>query len=103
MGGEWERDKTCPTTGGQVGFLCLTKMSLRFSCSRKQGGLPADQEDLQAEFYTHYREVAGEFDKEFLKKYDDDLDTTLIFVSRVYGKCLWTCANLRNRPGYFPL
>ena len=28
-----------------------------------------------------YRKVADEYDKEFLKKYEEDLDTTLIFVS----------------------
>jgi hypothetical protein len=28
-----------------------------------------------------YHKVAEEYDKEFLKKYDEDLNTTLIFVS----------------------
>ena len=38
------------------------------------------QEDHRARFYEDYREVAGEYDKEFLKKHDEDLNTTLIFV-----------------------
>ena len=39
--------------------------------------------DLRAEFYTHYRKQAEEYDKEFVKKHDDALNTTLIFVGRV--------------------
>ncbi|KAF9789704.1 hypothetical protein BJ322DRAFT_980551, partial [Thelephora terrestris] len=37
-------------------------------------------EDYQAQFYEHYRDVAAEYDKEFLKKHDEDLTTTLIFA-----------------------
>lgn len=43
----------------------------------------ADQEDHGARFYEVYRKVAEEYDKEFLKKYDEDLNTTLIFVSHL--------------------
>lgn len=39
------------------------------------------QEDHKARFYDNYRKVAEEYDKEFLKKYEEDLNTTLIFVS----------------------
>jgi hypothetical protein len=64
-------------------------MSLRPSCSTKQDLLPT-QEDHQARFYEDYRKVAEEYDKEFLKKYDEDLNTTLIFVgsSRVIDERL---------------
>ena len=55
-------------------------ISLSLPCSKKQDTLPT-QEDLKARFYKHYRKVAEEYDKEFLKKYDEDLNTTLIFVS----------------------
>ena len=41
------------------------------------------QEDPQTRFYADYRKVADEYDKEFLKKYDEDLNTTLIFVSLI--------------------
>ena len=41
------------------------------------------QEDHQAGFYDAYRKVAEEYDREFMKKHDQDLDTTLIFVSFV--------------------
>jgi len=39
------------------------------------------QEYLRARFYRHYQREAEEYDREFMKKYDDDLNTTLIFVS----------------------
>lgn len=38
------------------------------------------QYDYRARFYDDYRKVAEEYDKEFLKKHDEDLNTTLIFV-----------------------
>ena len=38
------------------------------------------QEDLRARFYEHYHNEAEEYDREFMKKYDEDLNTTLIFV-----------------------
>ena len=34
-----------------------------------------------AEFYDKYKREADEYNKDFIKKYDEDLDTTLIFVS----------------------
>lgn len=61
--------------------LTPTITSLRPSCSQKQN-ITLTQ-DRQARFYENYRKVADEYDKEFLKKYDQDLDTTLIFVSLV--------------------
>ena len=38
------------------------------------------QEDPRAEFYKHYHKEAEEYDKEFIKRHDEDLGTTLIFV-----------------------
>ena len=53
------------------------------SLYRKEGHPEPPQEDVRAKFYTHYRKEAKEHDKEFVKKHDDDLNTTLIFVGRV--------------------
>ena len=39
------------------------------------------QEDHRAQFYENYRKIAEEYDKGFLKKHDEDLNTTLIFAS----------------------
>ena len=66
----------------------LATVSLKPSLSQKQD-MPPIQEDAQAEFYKNYRKVAEEYDKEFLKKHDEDLNTTLIFVSHP-----WTCGGL---------
>ena len=41
----------------------------------------SQQEDPRTRFYKIYRKEAEEYDKEFMKKYDKDLSTTLIFVS----------------------
>ncbi|KAF9647585.1 hypothetical protein BDM02DRAFT_2634490 [Thelephora ganbajun] len=49
--------------------------------SRYRGqDLPSTREDYQAGFYELYRHEAEEYDREFVKKYDEDLNTTLIFA-----------------------
>jgi hypothetical protein len=58
----------------------MPTIPLRLLFSQNQG-ISATQEDHQARFYEEYRKVAEEYDKEFLKKHEEDLDTTLIFVS----------------------
>lgn len=44
---------------------------------------PAQQIDHRALFYEKYHKEAEDFDKEFMKKYDENLNTTLIFVGRL--------------------
>jgi len=51
-------------------------------CSQGEVSVPAVK-DPRADFYKIYRKEAEEYDKEFIKKYDEDLNTTLIFVSLV--------------------
>ena len=81
------------------------------SRSRKQDVLPV-QEDHKAQFYEDYRRVAEEYDKEFIKKYDDDLNTTLIFVSptfffvedrltRISGRSVFRCRLGVHHPSRF--
>jgi len=60
----------------------------------------SQQEDARTEFYKIYRKEAEEYDKEFMKKYDEDLNTTLIFVS--LPRCPNTCAKFDDRPVCFP-
>ena len=43
------------------------------------------QVDHRTQFFEDYRKEAEEYDREFMKKYDEDLNTTLIFVS--YALC----------------
>ena len=66
-------------------------MNVEPLCSRDQDS-PQTQEDHRAKFYERYRHEAEEYDREFIKKYDEDLNTTLIFVSFVTG-LVWKCAD----------
>jgi len=49
-------------------------------------------EDPRSRFYKDYHKVAEEYDKELNKRYDEDLNTTLIFVSctSCSGVCVLT-------------
>jgi hypothetical protein len=75
-------------------------MPLRQFFSRKQGVFTANRENHQAQFYKDYRRAAEEYDKEFLRKYNEDLNTTLIFVSTARG--LLELTNWGIRPVCFP-
>jgi hypothetical protein len=50
-------------------------------CHRNQDVLFTQMDPCQARFYEDYHKESEVYDKEFLKKYDEDLNTTLIFVS----------------------
>ena len=76
---------------------------LGFSSSPKQDRLPTNQEGHRTQFYEHYRNVARGYDKDFIKRHEDDLKTTLIFVSRAHTKLSWTHVNQKVRLVYFPL
>ena len=48
---------------------------------------PLRTNDSRVDFFAIYRKEAAEFDKDYVQKYDEDLNTTLIFVSgavRIY-------------------
>ena len=42
---------------------------------------PIKNDDARLDFYTMYKKEATEYDTDYVKKYDEDLNTTLIFVS----------------------
>ena len=77
----------------RAGKCCIltTRMFLRLPPNREQNALPT-QEDHRSRFYEHYHKEAEEYDREFMKKYDEDLNTTLIFVSFVLWR-LGACAD----------
>ena len=54
--------------------------------------MPPTQEDHRARFFEHYGKEAEEYDEDFMKKHDEDLNTTLIFVSPAQspGGCVLT-------------
>ena len=66
----------------RLGECCFAshKSTIYPLCSQKKD-LPPTTEDYRARFYEIYRVEAEDRDKEFFKKYDGDLNTTLIFVS----------------------
>ena len=44
---------------------------------------PTKTDDPRVDFYTMYKREATEYDMDYIKKYDEDLNTTLIFVRRL--------------------
>lgn len=42
---------------------------------------PLRTNNSRADFFAVYRKESGEFDREYTRKYDEDLNTSLIFVS----------------------
>ena len=43
---------------------------------------PLRTNDSRTDFFAVYRRESEEFDRDYAKKYDEDLNTSLIFVSR---------------------
>ena len=41
---------------------------------------PIKNDDPKLDFYTMYKQETMEYDTEYMKKYNEDLNTTLIFV-----------------------
>ena len=58
---------------------------------------PPTAEDYRTKFYEKYCHEAEEYDREFIKRYDEDLNTTLIFVCISYTSCL-RCPDPVYRP-----
>jgi len=44
---------------------------------------PLRTEDSRTDFFAVYRRESEEFDRDYAKKYDEDLNTSLIFVSHL--------------------
>lgn len=57
--------------------------------------------DSRVKFYDKYYKVAEEYDKVFMKKHEEDLNTTLIFVS--YSLEPMGFRSMRQLPGWFVL
>ena len=65
---------------GPVGPPLLRVSWIVLTSHRKKQDERLPGEDPRTKFYEGYREVAEGYDKDFMKKYEEDLDTTLIFV-----------------------
>lgn len=48
---------------------------------QRSTSIPPEIPDKKLRFWTTYKDIAGDFDAEFLLKYDGDMDTCMIFVS----------------------
>lgn len=48
---------------------------------------PLRSDDPRADFFAVYRKESDEFDRDYAKKYDEDLNTSLIFVSDSVRMC----------------
>jgi len=69
----------------QVASTKLTRFRIEEALNRALGSyfpsIASRTMTARAEFYDKYKREADEYDKDFIKKYDQDLNTTLIFVS----------------------
>ena len=45
---------------------------------------PIKNDDPKLDFYTMYRRETMEYDTEYMEKYNEDLNTTLIFVGSTF-------------------
>jgi len=63
---------------GPFGRLKLTPGSIQETL--RMHFQPIKNEDPQVDFHTMYKREAMEYDTEYMKKYNDDLNTTPIFV-----------------------
>ena len=62
-----------------VGVLITSRYSLHSAL--KEFFDPLRTNNPRADFFTVYRKESDEFDREYTRKYDEDLNTSLIFVS----------------------
>lgn len=63
-----------------VGSLLTFRSSLHSAL--KEFFDPLRTSDSRDDFFAMYRRESGEFDRDYATKYDEDLNTSLIFVSR---------------------
>ena len=62
---------------------------------------PTKYDDARLDFYTVYKKEATEYDTDYIKKYDEDLNTTLIFVCRLLLQSLSTARLTFSQAGLF--
>jgi len=71
-------NQVAPKRMGKLGVA--SRRSPSFTPHRKEKDWKLVQEDFRVHFYERYRKEAEDYDKDFMKKYDEDLNTTLVFV-----------------------
>jgi len=87
---------TQPVDGSAWPLIFELLLNVKSLCSQKPDS-SSTQEDHRTKFYEMYRHEAEEYDREFIKRCDEDLNTTLIFVCFLCSLCL-RHADSRYRP-----
>ena len=65
----------------QLSLSVATQLVTTFILSSSDDAMPGTTNSARNDFYDKFKREADEHDRDFIKKYDDDLNTTLIFVS----------------------
>lgn len=60
---------------------CDSKTTASFHSAPKESIEPPGANDPQTDFFALYRRESEDFDGDYARKYDEDLDTPLILVS----------------------
>lgn len=80
----------------------LTRRLTSFKDALRAFFQPVKNEDLRLDFYTMYKREAAEYDTDYIKKYDEDLNTTLIFVRSLscphVNHLIWSCRRVCSLP-----
>jgi len=62
---------------------------------------PIKTKDARADFYAAYQRESSQYDHDYVKKYDEDLNTTLVFVSSHCPQFLPVVTNWGTKAGLF--
>jgi len=65
-----------------VGGLLPPEVARSFQDALRAFFQPIKTDDPRLDFYTMHKRESTEYDMDYVKKYDEDLNTTLIFVRR---------------------
>ena len=105
-----ERRKGVTATEGRPQVVCYTQLCSAcwpLNETSIQDALraflpPIKNDDARLDFYTVYKREATEYDADYVKKYDEDLNTTLIFVRRLSltlaNYLTWSCRLVCSLP-----
>ena len=78
---------------------CCTLTGRSFQEALRHFFQPTKTGDPRVDFYTMYKRESAEYDTDYVKKYDEDLNTTLIFV-RYSSSYLVNHLTYSCRPAY---
>ena len=68
------------TSDTSLCLLCWSLSGRSFQGALRSFFQPIKNDDPHLDFYTRYKREAAEYDTDYVKKYDEDLNTPLIFV-----------------------